>query len=147
MVDQNVFTGNLGRDPEIRYTTGGKAVASFSIGNTPRRQNRQTGEWEDGKTVWHRVEVWDTLAENVAASIKKGNHVMVIGNLVQEEYTDKQGQQKESWKVRADNVALSLRNQRVQNVERASSGVSASRGGGSSAPAVSSVPEDDDTPF
>lgn len=147
MVDQNVFTGNLGRDPEIRYTQNGKAVASFSIGNTPRRQNRQTQEWEDGKTVWHRVEVWDALAENVAASIRKGTHVAVIGNLVQEEYTDKQGQQKESWKVRADNVFVSLRNQRVGSIEKASGNAGGGNRGGGAPAAVNAPADDDDTPF
>lgn len=155
MTDQNTFTGNLGADPEIRYTQGGDPVANFRIGNTQRRMNRQTNQWEDGATLWLRVEAWGQLAENVAASIKKGVSVSVEGSLVEDKYTDKQGQERTSMKVKATDVRVSLRNQRTQGIERATSnrgggnnggGNGGGRSGGYDAPANSPA-QDDDTPF
>lgn len=154
MTDQNTFTGNLGADPEIRYTqNGGDPVANFRIGNTQRRLNRQTSQWEDGATLWLRIEAWGQLAENVAASLKKGVSVAVEGNLVEDKYTDKQGQERTNMKVKATDVRISLRNQRAQGIERATSNRGGSNGGGGGrsnggydAPANSPA-QDDDTPF
>lgn len=107
----NTFTvvGNLSRDPEIRYTQNGKAVVSFNMADTPRSLNPSTNEWEDGTTLWLKVEAWDSMAENIAASLSKGMRVMVSGNLVQENYTDKEGRERISLKIKATEVAPSLR--------------------------------------
>ena len=73
--------GNLGADPELRYTQGGVAVVSVNVGSTPRTYNRNTSQWEDGETVWVRCTAWREVAENVAQSLTKGTRVVVTGRL------------------------------------------------------------------
>jgi len=155
-VDQHEFTGNLGRDPELRYTKDGKAVCTFSIGNTPRRN--VNGQWQDGVTLWLRVTAWDTLAENIAASITKGTNVKVTGTLSKPRpYTDpKTNQEKQGdLEITADDVSVSLRNQKLQGAPVKSSTArnggssggnsGASYGSGYNAPAATVA--DEDVPF
>ena len=62
------IVGNVTRDPELRFTTGGTAVCSFGVAWTPHRRNSQTGEWEDGDTSFFNCSAWRDLGENIAAS-------------------------------------------------------------------------------
>ena len=102
------FVGRLGSDPELRFTPTGDAVASLSVAVQSRRKN-ETGTYEDGATTWHRVAVWRDLAENVAASLRKGDLVVVHGSLVQSDYVGKEGEKRSSYQVTAREVAPSLR--------------------------------------
>lgn len=94
--------GNVGKDPELRYTAGGKAVAKFSVGDT-------RGKGDDKQTTWHYVTCFDEQAENVCEQVKKGSRVLVVGRLAKEKYTDKNGNERESVDILADDVCLSLR--------------------------------------
>ena len=79
MADSTVtIVGNLTRDPELRFTAGGKGVASFGVAVSRRFQ--QNGEWQE-KTSFFNVTAWDTLGENIAASLTKGSRVLVTGRL------------------------------------------------------------------
>jgi len=73
-------TGNLGSDSELTFTPNGKAKLEFSVGDTPRRLNQQTNQWEDaGETTWWRVTEWESKAEALGEVLKKGTKVIVTG--------------------------------------------------------------------
>ncbi len=104
----NIFLiGNLTRDPELRFTPNGVPVASFGIAVNKRVQNRQSGEWENDADFFNVV-VWYKLAENVAESLNKGDRVIVSGRISQENWDDKQGQKRTSYRIIANVVAPSL---------------------------------------
>lgn len=107
------LTGRLGGDPELRFTPQGKAVASFSM-VTSKPVKQDNGSWEDTETTWHRVTVWDQQGENVAESLRKGDEVIVIGREFMDEYTDKEGNARQSLKVNAYTVGPSLKKATVE---------------------------------
>lgn len=142
--------GNLSRDPELKFTPSGKAVVTISVADTPRSIDRASGQWVDGVTDWVKVVAWEGLAENIGASLKKGDQVIVIGRYSAEKYTDKtSGEEKTSRKLVAEHVGPSLQfaTATVEKARRASNG-----GGNASynAPANNSAPagtSNDDMPF
>lgn len=87
MYQQCIIMGNLGRDPEMRYTPGGKAVTAFTVAVNNRYQ--EDGEWKD-KTTWFRVTCWDRLAETTHQYLKKGSKVFVVGRVDISTWSDKQ---------------------------------------------------------
>ena len=97
-----IIVGNLGRDPEMRYTPQGTAVCSFSIASNERRRDR-TGEQQD-ITTWFRVTVWGKQAETVSQYLHKGKSVYVEGRLHVEEWTDKEGKPRHTLEVNASDV-------------------------------------------
>ena len=97
-VNKVILVGNLGRDPEIRYTPGGAAVASFSIATTESWKDKQSGERVE-KTEWHNITAFGRLAEICGEYLKKGSQVYTEGRLQTDKYTDKQGIEKYSTKV------------------------------------------------
>ena len=99
-----MFIGNLGRDPEMRYTPNGKAVTEFSVAVTHRGRDPQTGEWADLGTDWFRVSIWGDRAERAADEFRKGMRVLVEGRFRTREYEAKDGQKRISLDVSADNV-------------------------------------------
>lgn len=107
MADNSItLVGNLPRDPEIRFTATGRAVASFSMGVSRRYQ--VNGEWQE-QTSWFNVTAWGQLGENVAATLVKGSRVVVTGRLEQREYTSREGEKRTSIDVIADDIGPSLR--------------------------------------
>jgi single-strand DNA-binding protein len=110
MMNEPLFTGtgNLASDPELRYTATGIPVASFSLAMNPRIRGA-SGEWEDGTTVFLRITAWRDLAENVAASLRKGDPAMVHGKFRQRTWDDREtGQERRGDEVQADTVAVPL---------------------------------------
>lgn len=97
--------GRLTADPELRYTNNGLAVASVTIAAGERRLNRQTNEWEDGDTTFLRGSVWRELAENVAASLHKGDAVIATGKLRQRSYETKDGEKRTAYELDIDTIA------------------------------------------
>lgn len=109
MSDLNVTAaGNATRDPELRYTQGGKAVCSFAIACNKRVKNAD-GDWEDGPTTFVNVTAWDQLAENVAATVTKGARVIVTGELFLDQFERDDGTKGQSLKLTATDVGVSLR--------------------------------------
>jgi len=109
MADNTVtIVGNVTRDPEIRYTAGGAAKASFGVAVSRRWQNRQTSEWEE-QTSFFNVVAWREMAENIAESIGKGTRVVVTGRLEQRSWETENGEKRSVVEVVADEVAPSLR--------------------------------------
>jgi single-strand DNA-binding protein len=99
--------GNLTADPELRFTSSGAAVASFTVACTPRRKTDEG--WEDGEATFLRCSAWRQLAENVAESLKRGDLVMVHGLLKQRSYTTAEGEKRTVMEVTADHVGPSLK--------------------------------------
>ena len=120
------IVGNLTRDPELRFTAGGKGVASFGV--AVGRRYQQNGEWQE-KTSFFNVTAWDTLGENVAASLTKGTRVLVTGRLEQREYETKEGEKRNVVEIVADEIGPSLRWARAE-VERIARDGGGNSGGG-----------------
>lgn len=106
---QTTIEGNLGADPELRFTPSGAPVANFRVACTERRKNEQTQQWEDGRSIWISVAAWRELAENVAESLHRGDSVIVTGFLYEEQYQSN-GQDRTALKMDAKNIGPSLRN-------------------------------------
>lgn len=100
--------GNVGKPPRTRVVAGGSVVTDFRIASTPRKVDKATGEWSDGETIWFGVSCWRQLAENVAASIKTGDRVVVTGTLVARSWTTEQGEERSSLEVQARTVGFDL---------------------------------------
>ena len=100
-VNKVIILGNLGRDPEVRYTQSGKAVANFSVATTSRRS-------KDGNesTEWHNIVVWDQLADLCGRFLNKGSKIYVEGRLQTREYNDRDGNKRRSTEVVAREVVF-----------------------------------------
>ena len=96
--------GNLGSDPDLKFSKNNTAYCNFSLAYTPRKQ--VNGEWKDGEVSWFKVIVFGTNAEAVADTFRKGDSVLVIGDLEQKTYTDKEGNEKTSLEILAKHVGL-----------------------------------------
>ena len=108
------IVGNLTADPELRFTSSGAAVASFTVASTPRTFDRQTGKWKDGETLFMPCSSWRDAAENVAESLTKGTRVIVQGRLTQRSYTTREGEQRTVVEMQVDEIGPSLRYAKAQ---------------------------------
>lgn len=108
------ITGNLTKDPELRFTSSGVAVADFSIAVTPRTYNKQTQEWEDGDPQFYRCSLWRDAAENAAETLRKGMRVIATGRVSLRSYETRDGQQRSELALQVDEVGPSLRYARAQ---------------------------------
>jgi single-strand DNA-binding protein len=106
-LNKMMIIGNLGADPELRYTPGGKAVTDLRVAVNDNRKGPD-GEWIE-ETLWFRVSVWEQQAERLAEQLRKGNKVYAEGQLRAREYEARDGQKRTS---------LELAFARVVNLER-----------------------------
>lgn len=97
-----ILVGNLGRDPELRYTPQGTPVCSFTLATNERRKDR-AGENQD-VTTWFRVTLWGRQAETASQYLSKGRPVYIEGRLRVEEWTDKDGKQRHTLEVHATDM-------------------------------------------
>ena len=122
-LNKMMIIGNLGADPELRYTPGGKAVAELRVAVNDRSRGPD-GEWQE-ETQWFRVELWEQAAERAAERLRKGHKVFAEGQLRAREWEGKDGQKRTS---------LEIRFARIQSLERRDpgegGGYSESGGGG-----------------
>src|SRR5262249_11800739 len=91
-VNKVILIGNLGKDPEIKYTPSGVPVAKFSLATNERYKDK-AGEWQD-RTEWHNIVAWQRLAEIVGEYVKKGSKIYVEGRLQTSSWEDKQSGEK-----------------------------------------------------
>ena len=103
-VNKVILLGNLGRDPETRYTTGGDAVTNLNIATSEQWKDK-SGEKQE-RTEWHRVVLFGRQAEVAGEYLKKGRSVYIEGRLQTRKYTDKDGVEKYSTEVVADRMQL-----------------------------------------
>jgi single-strand DNA-binding protein len=110
MANENsvVLVGNLTRDPELRFTNTGQAVANFGLAVNRRWQNRQSQAWEEA-TSFFDVVVWGEMSEHVAESLSKGSRVLVEGRLEQRSWETDGGERRSKVEVVADEIGPSLR--------------------------------------
>jgi single-strand DNA-binding protein len=100
--------GNLTNNPELRYTTSGAALCTFTVAVTPRRPDGKGG-FEDGDTSFLRVACWRSLAEHVNDSLTKGDRVLVYGRLQQRSWDTDAGEKRSVVEVQAEEVGPSLK--------------------------------------
>ena len=111
MAGETVITivGNLTADPELRTTSAGAQVASFTIASTPRTWNRSTNQFEDGQALFMRCSAWRDLAEHCAQSLGKGMRVIAQGRLQQRSYQAQDGSNRTVIELQVDEIGPSLR--------------------------------------
>jgi single-strand DNA-binding protein len=144
-VNTITVSGNVTRDPELRFTPSGQGIASFSVAVNRSWQNRQTQEWEE-QTSFFDVKAWAQLGQNVTDTLSKGSRVVVTGRLEQRSWETEQGDKRYAFEIVADDVAVSLqdataeisRNERREADGGGSGGGAPSTGGGR--PAASATP-------
>lgn len=100
--------GNVGAPPRTRVVAGGSVVTDFRIASTPRRVDKATGAWSDGETIWFGVSCWRQLAENVGASLKTGDRVVVTGSLRAHTWKTEQGEERSGLEIDAQTVSFDL---------------------------------------
>jgi single-strand DNA-binding protein len=138
-VNKAILIGNLGADPELRYTPAGKAVATFRLATSERwtGQDGQTNE----RTVWHNIVVWGKQAETVKEYLRKGRQVYVEGRIDNRSYDDKEGNKRYVSEVVAQTVRfLGTRADSPDTTASAAAAGTPPPPGGESA-------DDDDLPF
>lgn len=103
-VNKVLLVGRLGRDPETRYTSGGQAVANFSVATDESYKDRN-GERQK-RTEWHKIVVWGKQAEIAQQYLKKGSLVFIEGRIQSREWQDKEGQKRTSFEIVATNFRM-----------------------------------------
>lgn len=136
-INKAILIGNLGRDPEVRFTPGGQAVSNFSIATTDRWKNKQSGNFEE-RTEWHNIVAWGKLAELCKEYLSKGRQVYIEGRLQTRSWDDKEGKKRYTTEVVAQVVQF-LGN-RSDGASRAAATLGAAVPLGTFAPDSSSSP-------
>ena len=104
-VNKVILLGNLGKDPEVKYTPSGTAVAKITVATNERFKDKE-GQWQD-RTEWHNVVLWQRLAEIAGEYLKKGGKVYIEGKLQTRSWEDKQsGQKKYMTEIVANDLVL-----------------------------------------
>ncbi len=141
-VNKVILIGRLGRDPELRYTQGGQAVANFTLATNERFSNK-AGEPQE-RTEWHRIVAWGKTGELCAQYLSKGRSAYIEGRLQTREWEDKEGQKRSTTEIVAQNVTF-LDSARSGTPGSAASG--ASDASGEPQRESTSPPVGDDIPF
>jgi single-strand DNA-binding protein len=142
-----IIVGNLGRDPELRYTPQGTAVCDLSVATTEKKRDK-SGEYQD-VTTWFRVTLWRQQAENAAKYLSKGRPVYLEGRLTVEEWTDREGKTRYTLQVQGTEMHF-IGSRGEGSSDSSSSGTEfAGPANDDEAPAESSraAGADDDIPF
>ncbi len=140
-VNKVILLGNLGKDPELRYSAGQMAIASFSLATNERKKD-QSGQWVD-HTEWHNIVVFGKTAENCANFLKKGRQAYIEGSIRSRKWQDKEGKDRYTTEILANTVQF------IGSRDGARDGGTGSRGGSmnedqaGSAPAMPNLPTAD----
>ena len=126
-INKVILIGNLGKDPEVRYTPNGAAICNITLATTRSWKNKDSGDKVE-ETEWHRVVFYDRLAEIAGEYLKKGRPVYVEGRLKTRKWQDKEGVEKYTTEIVADNMQL-LGGREGMGGEQGGGGGGASRGG------------------
>lgn len=106
MANTITITGQLGKDPELRFTPSGSAVLNGTVADTPRRFNRETQQWEDaGDTLWLNWSIFGADAEHLAELLTKGSKVTIVGRVKARTYQTRDGEQRTVNEISADSIA------------------------------------------
>ncbi len=142
--------GNLGRDPELRYTPQGDAVCDFSVAVNDRKRDK-AGDWQD-ITTWFKVSFWGKQAENASKYLAKGRQVYIEGRLQLEEWTDRDGNNRQTLAIRGSELQfISDRSGDERSPQSTSDNDFADKTDNSNTDSIatnsSPAPTDDDIPF
>jgi single-strand DNA-binding protein len=146
-----IIVGNLGRDPELRYTPQGVAVCNFSLATNEKKRDK-SGELQD-VTTWFRVTLWRNQAENAAKYLTKGRPVYIEGRLGVEEWTDRDGKSRYTLEVQATDMQFISAGPRGEGDEEYSGGGQtefagpADRSTGAATASAPAPSGEDDIPF
>ncbi|MBW1805826.1 MAG: single-stranded DNA-binding protein [Deltaproteobacteria bacterium] len=136
-VNKAIIVGRLGRDPEIRYTPSGAAVANFSVATSEEWKDKETGEKQE-RTEWHRVVAWRRLGEICGEYLRKGSQVYIEGRLQTRDWEDRDGNKRYTTEIVAQSMQMLDRANREGRAE--------SKGESYPVEEPVSIP-DDDIPF
>ena len=141
-----ILVGNLGRDPELRYTPQGTPVCSFTVATNEKRKDK-AGEMQD-VTTWFRVTFWGRQAETASQYLTKGRPIYVEGRLRLEEWTDRDGKQRYTLEVHATDMQF-IGGGRADETAAAAGGAAPTSSKASSSERQQPEPDlsDDDIPF
>ena len=145
-VNKVILIGNLGRDPEVRYTPSGLAIANVTIATSESWKDKQSGEMQE-RTEWHRIVFYQRLAEIAGEYLRKGSKVYIEGRLQTRKWQDKNtGQDRYTTEIIADNMQM-LDSKGSSSISPSPSLEKSTAGGQlqESAPALDSL--DDEIPF
>jgi len=142
-VNKVILMGHLGRDPEIRYTPDGKAVASLSIATSETYKDREGNRQE--RTEWHRTTLWGKTAEIAGEYLRKGSMVYIEGRIQTRKWTDKDGQDRYTTEIVGDR--LQMVGGRRENAGNPDSPSHTGGGGGGDMGPMPDADFDDDIPF
>ena len=150
-VNKAIIVGNLGRDPEVRYSANGNAIANATVATTDSWRDKQTGDRQE-KTEWHRVVFFGRLAEIAGEYLRKGSQVYIEGRLQTRKWEDQNGQERYTTEIVANDMQmLGSRGAGVDSSGGRDSGSGGSASGGGSSPAgqpgTGEMDLDDDIPF
>jgi len=151
-INKVILVGNLGADPETRYSTSGAAISNLRVATAESWRDKQTGEQQE-RTEWHRVVMFGKLGEIAGQYLKKGSQVYIEGKLQTRKWQDQQGQDRYSTEIVANEMQmLGGRSGESTGNFAPNPSSSGAYSGGASAPAsepAASSPafEDDDIPF
>ena len=104
-VNKVMLIGNLGRDPEVKYTPSGTALATFSIATTEEWKDRDTGEKQQ-RTEWHRIVAWRRLGEICGEYLRKGSQVYIEGKLQTRDWEDRDGNKRYTTEIVAQTMQM-----------------------------------------
>ncbi len=158
-VNKVILVGNLGADPETRYTQGGGAITTIRIATSESWKDKTTGEAQE-RTEWHRIKFFGRLAEIAGEYLKKGRQVYVEGSLRTDKYTDKEGVERYTTDIIANEMQMlggtpgagegggapRERSER-SNAPRGGGGNYGSGGGDRGAPSRAPAPQPGNAPF
>ena len=144
-VNKVILVGNLGQDPEVRYSPNGGAIANISVATSESWKDKNTGEQVD-KTEWHRVVFFRRLAEIAGEYLKKGSKVYIEGKLQTRKWQDKNGQDRYTTEIVANEMQMLDSRGGSANFSQDEPAAASNTG---SAPAANTPPADfdDDIPF
>ena len=104
-VNKVIIVGNLGRDPEIKYTQSNVPVANFSVATSESWKDKNSGEWQE-KTEWHRIVAWRHLAERAERYLRKGKQVYIEGRIETRKWTGQDGNDRYTTEIIAQQLML-----------------------------------------
>jgi single-strand DNA-binding protein len=104
-INKVILIGNLGADPEVKYSANGNAVANVNVATTERRKDRNSDDWVD-HTEWHRVVLYGKTAEIAGQYLRKGSQIYIEGRLQTRKWQDKEGQDRYTTEVVANDMQM-----------------------------------------
>lgn len=146
-VNKVILIGNLGSDPEVRYTPSGSAVANVNLATSETWRDKQTGELQD-RTEWHRIVFFNRLAEIVGEYLRKGSKIYVEGSLRTRKWVDKNGVERHTTEIIANEMhILDSRSGGANASHSAEHAPQADHHHAEPAPAMAVAEFEDDIPF